>query len=262
MGVPGNGGRPVVAGSELVRLQQTLYESRNPTRRWLHRTRLEWIGNTIGRHAVPGGRALEVGPGGGPYVPVLCDAFGSVVASDIEGDYLEAVRERMEGTDNLELVTDDVTASKLEPASFDLVLCSEVVEHVPDPAAAVQGIHGLLKPGGTLILSTPQPYSSVELLGRIAFKPGFLQIARLIYREPVLPTGHISLLTRRRLGEILVASGFEVAERWTSGLYIPAAAELGGEPVRRLEERLEGRLRGTRFAGALWTQYWVARRSA
>lgn len=274
MGSSSKGGEPAADGtakdvaetksspSDLVALQATLYTSRNPTRRWLHRTRLAFIEDAVRRRAVPDGQALEVGPGAGPYIEALCESFGSVVASDIENEYLQGVREMVGERENLELVEDDVTASRLEPGSFDLVLCSEVIEHVADPPAALRGISRLLKPRGTLVLSTPQSLSSVELLGRIAFRPGMLQIARLVYREPVLPTGHISLMTRRELGRLLLETGFDIEEHWTSGMYIPFAAELGGEPVRRLEERLEARLRGSRFEGALWTQYWVARRPA
>jgi 2-polyprenyl-6-hydroxyphenyl methylase/3-demethylubiquinone-9 3-methyltransferase len=40
------------------------------------------------------------------------------------------------------------------PAAFDLVTCMEMLEHVPDPAAAVKALAALVKPGGDLIVST------------------------------------------------------------------------------------------------------------
>jgi 2-polyprenyl-6-hydroxyphenyl methylase/3-demethylubiquinone-9 3-methyltransferase len=40
------------------------------------------------------------------------------------------------------------------PAEFDLVTCMEMLEHVPDPAAALGALAALVKPGGTLIVST------------------------------------------------------------------------------------------------------------
>ena len=130
----------------------------------------------------------------------------------------------------------------------------------PDPAAVLGGIFRLLRPGGVLVLSTPQSFSTVELLGRVAFWPGLIQIVRAIYREPVLPTGHISLLTRRRLGELLAETGFRTQGSALSGLYLPLIAEAGGQRALQIERELAGRIAGGRLSGLLWTQYWTCER--
>jgi SAM-dependent methyltransferase len=49
----------------------------------------------------------------------------------------------------------DITAIPVPDATFDAALCTEVLEHVPDPVAAVKEFSRLLKPGGTLILTAP-----------------------------------------------------------------------------------------------------------
>jgi len=46
-------------------------------------------------------------------------------------------------------------ASQYEPASFDVVTLDQVIEHLADPSAVMRGIHRVLKPGGLLVLSTP-----------------------------------------------------------------------------------------------------------
>src|SRR5882724_12373918 len=69
----------VSANDELLALQRALYESRNPTRRWLHCTRRDWIAGRLTRLAADGRRAaLEVGPGSGVYVPLLARLFERV----------------------------------------------------------------------------------------------------------------------------------------------------------------------------------------
>ena len=249
------------AGAELVELQHTLYTSRNPTRRWLHTSRRDWIVDTLRRIAAadPPARALEIGPGSGVYLPVLAGLAGEVVAGDVEPAFLERADELRGAHPNLSTVQDDITASRLEENSFDLILCSEVVEHISDSPAALRSMHRLLRPGGTLLLSTPQRWSPLELCARVATAPGVVQVVRLIYREPILPLGHINLMTEAEVSRQLSDAGFGVDERHLSGLYLPVVAEAGGRRALALEQRLEARLRGSRLRGLLWTQYHVAR---
>jgi SAM-dependent methyltransferase len=245
--------------AELVALQQTLYRSANPTRRWLHCARRDWIADALHRHAPQGpARALEIGPGSGVYLPVLANLFAEVVATDIEAAYLKHAAPLRQRLPNLQLVPDDICASALVPHSFDLILCTEVIEHIADSAAALRGMRRLLKPGGVLVLSTPQRYSPLELAAKVAFLPGVIQLVRRVYREPVLETGHINLMTARTVARQLHDAGLEVAERHESGLYLPLVAEFGGAWGLKLEQWLERRLRGGAGRNLLWTQYHVA----
>jgi SAM-dependent methyltransferase len=53
------------------------------------------------------------------------------------------------------IVEDDILASRLPAGTFDAITCISVFEHIADPVGAVAGMHRLLRPGGTLILTTP-----------------------------------------------------------------------------------------------------------
>jgi 2-polyprenyl-3-methyl-5-hydroxy-6-metoxy-1,4-benzoquinol methylase len=247
------------ATSQRVALQRTLYESRNPTRRWLHRTRRDWVVATIHRLAERGrGSALEIGPGSGVYLPSLTAQFREVIATDIDREYLSDLEPLAAQHPNLKLVEDDVTASRIESASFDLVLCTEVLEHIADSQRALREIHRLLKPGGLLITSTPQRFSPLELTAKVALLPGIIDLVRLAYREPVLPTGHINLMTAREVRRQLVVAGFSVEATHTTGFYLPVVAEFGGEVALRVEKLLEHKLRDGVLGGMLWTQCYVA----
>jgi SAM-dependent methyltransferase len=250
----------MASASELVALQETLYRSGNPTRRWLHCIRRDWIFAALRRHARARGRALEVGPGCGVYLPVLGGLSGQVVATDVEPAYLQHAALLCQAQPNLELVRDDICASALPARDFDLVLCTEVIEHIPDSLAALRGMRRLLKPGGVLVLSTPQRYSPLELAAKVAFLPGVIQLVRRIYREPVLETGHINLMTARTVQRQLSSAGFEIVEQHRSGLYLPLLAEFGGETGLRCLQWLARRLRDGIGSNLLWTQYYVARR--
>ena len=239
--------RPTPA-AELLALQDTLYTSRNPTRRWLHAARRAWIEDALRGAAAAGARtALEVGPGSGVYLPLMAALFEEVTATDVSDAYLARARE----VPGVRALRDDVTRSALPAASFDVVLCSEVIEHLEDPRPALRGLRRLLAPGGTLVLSTPLRHSPLEVLGRVAFLPGVVHGLRLVYREPILPTGHVGLLSEHALRRELDAAGLRVREAAKTGLYLPLIAEAGGVRGQRLLARL------ARHGRLLWTQLYV-----
>jgi SAM-dependent methyltransferase len=52
-------------------------------------------------------------------------------------------------------IVSDITRIPVDEASFDAILCSEVLEHIPDAVAAVLEFTRILKPGGTLLITAP-----------------------------------------------------------------------------------------------------------
>jgi SAM-dependent methyltransferase len=245
----------------LLQLQDTLYSSKNPTRRWIHSRRREMIEDLLKTVAGTGvARALEIGPGSGVYLALLGELAAEVVVTDIEPSFLDRARRRLADRPSARFVVDDITRTALAPATFDLILCTEVLEHIADWRAALGSMARLLRPGGALVLSTPQPRSPLELLGKVALRPGVIAVVRAVYREPILETGHISLVSARRLGRELATQGLATERRYWTGAYLPVIAEVGGQVALRLEQRLEPRLQARPLRGLLWTQYVVARR--
>lgn len=246
----------------LLNLQKTLYTSTNRTRQWLHCTRRDWIIDAIGRHRPPDSRcSLEIGPGSGVYLPTLAQSFDQVVAADVEPEFLAASRVLASSYPNISVVEDDIVTSKLPNATYDLVLCTEVIEHIENSRAALASMHRILKPCGVLILSTPQRYSLLELTSKIAFLPGIIGLVRRIYNEPIIETGHINLLTAHSVREQLQQVNFNVVETFVSGLYLPLIAEFLGTVGLNIEQYCEHFLKRLGMTGMLWTQYYVARAS-
>lgn len=247
---------------QLVDLQETLYRSANPTRRWLHCIRRDWIISAMRRYQTTEARqALEIGPGSGIYLPELADLYQQVYVSDIESAYLNNAEQRLQHLSNLNIYVDDITASQLPVASFDFILCTEVIEHIEDSQCALAQMWRLLRPGGVLLLSTPQRYSTLEQTAKIAFLPGIIQLVKMIYNEPVMETGHINLLTEVELKQQIDNAGFSVVEEsHKSGFYLPLIAEFLGKSGLKLEQFLEQKINGGRLDWLLWTQYFVLRK--
>jgi SAM-dependent methyltransferase len=86
-------------------------------------------------------RILDVGCGPKPYYP-----FFAEVASDYVGvDVVENPAAELRGA---------VEALPVDDASFDVVLCTQVLEHADDPAAAVRELRRVTRPGGRVLAST------------------------------------------------------------------------------------------------------------
>jgi 2-polyprenyl-6-hydroxyphenyl methylase/3-demethylubiquinone-9 3-methyltransferase len=99
---------------------------------------------------------LDVGCGGGILSEALHDFGGIVTGIDAAGPGIEVAKVHAK-ENNKNISYFEKTAEVLNEEcseSFDIVTCLEVLEHVPDPKNLVKTCVSLLKPGGTLFLST------------------------------------------------------------------------------------------------------------
>jgi SAM-dependent methyltransferase len=244
-----------------VAAQEALYLSRNPTRRWLHVARRKWVLNAVRDYTKRRySRALEVGPGGGTYLPSLIASSERVTALDRERVFLEHARALKTRHPNLDLVVGNITECGMRSGAFQLILCSEVIEHVADSRSAFRELHRLLAPEGVLILTTPQRFSLLEQLSRIAYLPGVIRLAQWFYDEPVWDDGHVCLMTEGELRQRLDEVGLAVVEQRKMGVYIPLVAEFGRASALRLAKRLERRMQSGRLSWLLWTQCYVLKK--
>lgn len=102
-----------------------------------------------------GVRILDIGCGGGLVAEPLARLGAAVTAIDPAVDTIAAAQAHAQGQG----LTIDYRASRAEALAaagetFDVVVCLEVVEHVPDVRAFLRVVASLVRPGGLLILST------------------------------------------------------------------------------------------------------------
>lgn len=246
---------PKPLGQADIDFQKNLYSDHNPTRHWLHNSRREWVMRAIDRNTTVGKeKVIEVGVGCGIFTKYLSERGCRTFAVDINSEFLDSVR-HLPGV----IVSHLDATEKLPLRGYDVALCSEVIEHVSRDRSVVllQSIYACLKPGGVLILTTPQAYSTMELAARcLRFKP-ILALARKIYGN-VDELGHINLLSQRRLKSQFTKAGFRVIDENICGLYIPVVAEMGGVVGMRIAKLIErGMKQIPMLSGLLWTQCYV-----
>jgi 2-polyprenyl-3-methyl-5-hydroxy-6-metoxy-1,4-benzoquinol methylase len=247
----------VAPGQGDVEFQRRLYTDPNPTRRGLHSARRDWVLGEAMEASAPGDRVLEVGVGCGVFTEALAAAGRRVSAVDINPAFLANVA-------SLEAVATHLKDATLplELGEHDLAICSEVLEHVPPDRsqAMLDALFGALRPGGTLVLTTPQRYASVELVARLfRFKP-ILALARKLYGSAD-ELGHINLLTADQLAAQINKAGFKPQKSYRFGFYLPVIAEFGGRPGAATLHAVEAAIRPVPvIRGLLWTQGWVLKR--
>jgi SAM-dependent methyltransferase len=98
-----------------------------------------------------GSAVLDIGAGSAPYRRFFKQCFYRT--HDFGGLNNEQLRGR-KGYSNIDIIS-DINNIPVPTSSVDVVLCTEVIEHVPEPIAAVQEMGRLLRPGGLLLLSAP-----------------------------------------------------------------------------------------------------------
>ena len=115
--------------------------------------RLNYIDKAI---SLNGKTVLDVGCGGGILSESMADKGAKVTGIDLGEKALKVAQlHSLESgvTVDYKLVSVEEFAEK-SPASFDVVTCLEMLEHVPDPASVVAACAKLVKPGGHVFFST------------------------------------------------------------------------------------------------------------
>ncbi len=139
------------------------------------------------------GRLLDVGSGSGRYLVRMRDLGWDVAGVEPDPKAARGARERF----GLEIHGSSLEAAGFSEGAFDAVTMHHVIEHVPDPIELLRRSHRVLKPGGTLVVVTP----NIESLGRRMFSRSWM---------PWDPPRHLLLFSPRALHKAAELAGFRI----------------------------------------------------
>jgi methionine biosynthesis protein MetW len=146
-----------------------------------------------------GGRVLDIGCGSGVLLGRIGERAGYRAGVELSTAAAAAAARVADEIVNLPVDGELPFA----PASFDVVICADVLEHLPDPAAALSAVSKFCRPDGAVVVSVPN----------VANWEARLRLLRGIWRyEPVgiFDTGHLRFLTRETLIDMITESGLQV----------------------------------------------------
>lgn len=103
------------------------------------------------------------------------------------------------------LMVSDIYELPFPPSSFDYVIATEILEHLPDPKQALTNMDQLLRPGGYIVASVPlEPY----------FQLGNILRGKYLKRFGKTPT-HLNFWTRKQFTKFLVGSNLNILQHYS-----------------------------------------------
>ena len=135
---------------------QEQYVVAHPFFEAFHQGRLRCLGSLFRRYIEPGSRVLDVGSGYGIFYMISEDwdlerGF-EITCCDLDVAAMDKMRAL---APRWNWVVADALDLPWEDGAFDAIYAGEIIEHVPSPAVALSEWGRLLRPGGTMVLSTP-----------------------------------------------------------------------------------------------------------
>ena len=116
--------------------------------------RLDVIFNELLVENISGKKLLDAGCGTGWFSKLACQRGARVTSMDLGEKLLSKVALKCQS----QRVIGSILDMPFDDNSFDIIISSEVIEHVPEPAKALKELFKVLKPGGKLILTTPNKF--------------------------------------------------------------------------------------------------------
>jgi ubiquinone/menaquinone biosynthesis C-methylase UbiE len=161
----------------------------------------------------PGDFILDAGTGRGFYLKfVRSITTARLVGIELELPYLRIAQQALEGLPGITLINGSLYGLPFAGHTFDKVIFSEVLEHVPDDVAALAALRRVLRPGGLIAITVPNanyPFwwdpinKTLETVFDTHIQHGLLA---------GIWANHVRLYTRQQLRDAVRSAGLEIVD--------------------------------------------------
>lgn len=183
-------------------------------RHWWYAERRAMVRRTASRWSA--GRALDVGCAGGGNTAVLRELGWSVTGLEYSAAGAEIAASR-----DLDVVRGDATALPFADATFDLVMSTDVWEHIEDDAAVARETARVLRPGGRALVAVP---CSMKL-----------------WSGHDVALGHHRRYERDQLAAVMTGAGLDVVDIWSWNVLLRPVVRARRRKRRMTDERSQAK---------------------
>ena len=166
----------------------------------LHAAMLRKLERLFLAHVPAGGRVLDAGCGRSLFTEIRPDWPFAITAADVDLDLIASRKAEFPG---VRWLVADAHPLPFATATFDALFAGELIEHLPDPQPGLAEFRRVLKPGGTLILTTPNRRRLANVVDRSD--------------RPYSPD-HLSELSFDEVRALIEKNGFEIV--YETGLHL------------------------------------------
>jgi 2-polyprenyl-3-methyl-5-hydroxy-6-metoxy-1,4-benzoquinol methylase len=150
---------------------------------------LYWL-KTVMKYRLPPAQVLELGSAHGGFTALLQNAGYEATGLELDPWIADYARQ----TFGIRMLTGSVEGQKIAPASLDIIVLMDVLEHLPDPQSTLEHCRELLKPDGMLVLQTPEAPAEKTYQDLLGEEHAFTHM--------LIPKEHIHLFSRKGAEEI------------------------------------------------------------
>jgi len=161
-----------------------------------------------------GDRILDIGCGSGMLLYQFRNAFKQLVGLEYSEHRLKQASVNLAEQDFVAVQGSAEDMLEIEPDSIDRIISADTIEHIPDVYAAASEMLRVLRPGGELVINTPNiAFIKKRVLLMIGRFPSTSQPNEGIGSDILFDGGHFHYFTYRSLRIVLENAGFEIIKK-------------------------------------------------
>ncbi len=166
-----------------------------------------------------GRRLLDIGCGKGEFLSQMKDLGWQVMGVEPDAEAARIAQEKFQ----IPVLSGTLLENDIPNNYFDIVTMQHVIEHLHNPIETLNRIFHILKPGGKLVILTPNINSLVQVLMKKSWYPWD-------------PPRHLLLFSPRSLKKVVRQVGFDIKETRTLSVHA-MRTWIGSEWIRRTGKR-------------------------